>query len=154
MMHFFDSILPHQVERGVCWSKLLSTDPEIDIKEVVLILKWDFREINVFENFLQTRKQTFPSAVTLDVLGGKKKKSQRAGGAFSGWWMLLQGSKFFWNRCTTPHLPNPHKRKRDLNLNTMIIGFLDGCGGKITSPKQFLYSWPIKLTSSALQAIC
>ena len=37
-----------------------------------------------FENFLQARKQTFPSAVTLDVLGGKKKPSQRAGGAFSG----------------------------------------------------------------------
>ena len=37
-----------------------------------------------FENFLQARKQTFPSAVTLDVLGGKKKQSQRAGGAFSG----------------------------------------------------------------------
>ena len=84
MMHLFDSILPHQVERGVCWSKLLSTDPEIDIKEVVLILKGDFREIIFFDNFLQARKQTFPSAVTLDVLGGKKKQSHRAGGAFSG----------------------------------------------------------------------
>ena len=37
-----------------------------------------------FENFLQARKQTFPSAVTLDVLGGKKKQSQRARGAFFG----------------------------------------------------------------------
>ena len=45
MMQFLDSILPHQVECGVVWSKLLSTDPEIDLKEVILILKWNFKEI-------------------------------------------------------------------------------------------------------------
>ena len=31
-----------QVERGVLWSKLLSTDPEIDIKEVILnVVSWN-----------------------------------------------------------------------------------------------------------------
>ena len=112
MMQFLDSILPHQVECGVVWSKLLSSDPEIDLKEVILILKWDFREINVFENFLPTRKQTFPSAVTLDVLGGKKKKSQRAGGAFSGWWMLLQGSKFLKPLYSSPTTPSSQRKMR------------------------------------------
>ena len=112
MMQFLDSILPHQVECGAPWSKLLSADPEIDLKEVILILKWDFREIIFFENFLQARKQTFPSAVTLDVLGGKKKKSQRAGGAFSGWWMLLQGSKFLKLLYSSPTTPSSQRKMR------------------------------------------
>ena len=42
MMQLLDSILPHQVECGVVWSKLLSTDPEIDIKEVILnVVSWN-----------------------------------------------------------------------------------------------------------------
>ena len=36
--NFLDTISPHQVERGVSWRKLFTTDPEIDVKEVIVIV--------------------------------------------------------------------------------------------------------------------
>ena len=53
MMQFLDSILPHQVECGAPWSKLLPADPEIDLKEVILILKKKLQGNKVKTFFIQ-----------------------------------------------------------------------------------------------------